>query len=367
MRIALTNDAKTIAGGENFVLFLAKGLVERGHFVTIAAMQGSALAAEARAQGFDTVEINYAQDLRMFAAARMLVRELRSRRIDIVHTNSYQDRTIGAIAAHRLKAGSVASIHSCFSIQHNATHWFRNRFLIQHFTPDGYSTKEILVHKDGIPAERITVVHNALPADAYGRSDALRAQIRGEFSIPEDAILIGNIGSMVAFKGQTRLLDALTRLRDSSRDVRCMIVGDGELAVSLREKAQALGLSERVIFPGHRTDLSALYSAFDIFSLPSLDFGGETYPLVVLTALAAGLPVVASDVGDVKYLVRPNVNGFLTRPGDSADHAAALRMLIDDDALRSTMGANSMRASREDHSLDAMVQRFEQIYRSVLR
>jgi glycosyltransferase involved in cell wall biosynthesis len=303
----------------------------------------------------------------MLAAVHILTEALRKRRIEIVHTNSYHDRTIGAFAARRIRAGCVASVHSCFSIQHNLTHWYRNRYLIHHFTPDGYSTKEILVRKDGIPADRITVVHNALPPGAYVRSDADRARIRAEFSIPADAILIGNVGTMVPFKGQTHLLGAMAQLRDSARDVRCMIVGDGELASSLRDQAREHGLADRVVFAGHRTDLSALYSAFDIFSLPSLDFGGETYPLVVLTALAACLPVVASDVGDVAYMVRDGYNGFLTRPGDAAGHAAALRSLIDDDALRAGMGALSKRKSEEDHSIETMVGQFEQIYSRITR
>ncbi|MBL0176387.1 MAG: hypothetical protein IPP94_14170 [Ignavibacteria bacterium] len=78
----------------------------------------------------------------------------------------------------RLGCANVASVHSCLSIQHNLLHWFRNRHLIDHFVPDGYSTKTLLVEKDGIAPERITVVHNALPDAQVQRSADLRTRVQ---------------------------------------------------------------------------------------------------------------------------------------------------------------------------------------------
>src|SRR5512133_2944636 len=112
MNIALTNCAATIAGGENFVLFLARGLEMNGHRVCIAALQGSDLADEALARGFDTVGIPYCSDHRMIHSVAKLTTALRSRDIDIVHTNANHDRTVGAFAARRLRCACIASVHS---------------------------------------------------------------------------------------------------------------------------------------------------------------------------------------------------------------------------------------------------------------
>jgi glycosyltransferase involved in cell wall biosynthesis len=366
MHIVLTNDQERIAGGESFVLFLAQGLLERGHAVTVAPMQGSDLAAETRRRGIGTCEIAYRQDLGLLAAVRALTSALRGRAVDVVHTNSNFDRTIGAIAARRLGCASVTSVHSCLSIQRNLLHWYRNHQLIDHCIPDGHSTKALLVAKDGIPAERITVVHNALPPSQVHHAPLLRTSTREEFAVPDGALLIGTVGRLVDFKGHAHLLDAMALLRAEGRDVFCVIVGDGVLMPVLREQARSLRIEDRIRFAGYRTDLTALYSAFDIFSLPSVDFGGETYPFVVLYALASGLPVVASDVGDVKDMVRDGYNGFLVPPGRADLHAVAMRTLIDDAILRRGMAGHALEKSRTDHSFDAMIGAFETIYEMVL-
>ncbi|MBL0176388.1 MAG: glycosyltransferase [Ignavibacteria bacterium] len=156
------------------------------------------------------------------------------------------------------------------------------------------------------------------------------------------------------FKGHTHLLDAMALLRADG----CNALHDRGRRRTGAVPARRPGRSasrDRVIFPGYRSDLSALYSAFDIFSLPSIDFGGETYPLVVLSALSAGLPVAASDVGDVRYMVRDGYNGFLLPPGDAARHAEALQTLIDNEVLRREMGALCSGKSPGGEPSEAMV------------
>ena len=113
---------------------------------------------------------------------RQCVRELRDvikrRGIGIVHTNTNYDRTAGAIAARLSGARHVASIHSFHSIQHNLTHWLRNRFWTDRFITLGEGAKEILTRGDGIAPERISIVPLGLDPDEMRRSDELRAKVR---------------------------------------------------------------------------------------------------------------------------------------------------------------------------------------------
>ena len=366
MNIVLTNDAPTIAGGENFVLYLAVGLRRRGHTVTIAALLGSPLQTKAQEEGLHTLGVPYGTHGKEFKAYAALVHGLRGSSIDVMHSNAYTDRTIAAFAGRRLGAVNVASVHSCLSIQRNLLHRFRNRVLIDRFVPDGHSTETLLIDQDGIPARRIRVIHNGIPEDLIRTSEELRTRTRDEFNIPSEAIVFGAIGQMIPFKGHRYLLEAVSLLRDESDGFRCVIVGNGELEQSLRSQAASLGIEDRVIFPGHRTDLSAWYSLFDIFVMPSLDKGGETFPLVMVKALAAGLPVLGSDVGDISYMIQPG-NGLLLPPADVTRLANAMRQLLTDRGTRADMGRSSRKLYEDTFTLAAMAQQFETLYEELMQ
>jgi len=363
MNIVLTNDAMDIAGGENFVLFLAGGLRRRGHHVIIAPMTGSDLAAKAREENHEVIEIPYAGS--KLHAINMFAKALKNKNIDIIHTNSNIDRTVGAFVAKKLHCTCVASIHSCFSIQRNLTHWYRNKFLINHFTPDGYSTKKILLEKDGIPERKITVVHDGVPHESIKFNAEARAEVRRQLQIADDEIVIGAIGRLVEFKGHTYLLKATAKLLEdiANQKIKVVIVGDGELKETLLAESSALGVDKNVIFTGQRTDLSGLYSSFDIFSQPSKDFGGETFPLTMLHALSFGLPVVGTDAGDIRFQIINGENGFLVEPENVDALAEALQKLIHNKALRDSMGKVSFKHFLQNYTLDAMVDKFEAIYK----
>jgi glycosyltransferase involved in cell wall biosynthesis len=366
LTVVLTNDALDIAGGENYALYVARGLRERGHRVIMAPQVGSALAAVARERGFDTREIPYAARGREFAAAKLMADSLRGDAVDIVHTNSNLDRTIGAFAAHQLGAACVASIHSCLSIQYNVTHWLRNRLLIHRFTPVGHSTARVMIGTDRIDATRIRVVHIGLPADDMVYDAAGRTRVRAELGVPDGAVLIGNLARLVAFKGHANLLSALPRVLARFPDTCCAIAGDGELRAELQGRIDALGLGGAVTLLGHRTDVADVLSACDIYVQPSLDFGGETFPVSILGALATGRPVVASDVGDVCYMILDGDDGLLTPPADIVALAEALSELIGDAARRAAMGARARALFLDRFTLETMTTNLESVYREAL-
>ena len=367
LTVVLTNDAADIAGGENYVLFVALGLRQRGHRVIIAPLEGSMLAEAARAQDFETREIPYASRGREFSVARRMVSALRDDHVDVIHSNSNLDRTIGALAARKLRCACVASVHSCLSIQHNITHWFRNRFLIHRFTPVGHSTQRVMTGKDRIPASRISVVHIGMPEEAVRFSAEGRRRVRAELGLSDDAVLIGNLARLVAFKGHTYLLSAMQRLLNAHPSARCAIAGDGELRDSLQSQVGALGLSAQVTLLGHRNDISDFLSACDIYAQPSVDFGGETFPVSVLNAMAAGRPIVASDVGDIRYMVLDGDNGFLTKDKQSRELADALSLLVADVSLREAMGKRSRALFLERFTLETMIANLEKVYHEVVK
>jgi glycosyltransferase involved in cell wall biosynthesis len=156
-------------------------------------------------------------------------------------------------------------------------------------------------------------------------------------------LVVGTVAALRAEKNLGRLLRAFRILRDGVK-ARLVIAGDGPERPALEAEAARLGLAGDVDFTGHVGEPHSLYGGFDIFALSS---DTEQMPMSVLEAMAAGLPVAATDVGDVRLMLAGENAGFITPP-DEASLAAALLALAVDPALRLAVGAaNRARAEQE--------------------
>jgi glycosyltransferase involved in cell wall biosynthesis len=145
-------------------------------------------------------------------------------------------------------------------------------------------------------------------------------------------------------------------------DARFLIVGDGNLLEPLRAQARTLGLGDRVVFAGHRSDVRDLLGAIDVVCLPSLY---EGTPLALFEAMAAARPIVASAVDGCAEILEDGATGLLVPPRDASALGGALRRVIADRSLRGRLGAAAQRASRE-FDIDRTVRRLEDLYVEVL-
>lgn len=360
--ILLTNSSDIYAGGEFYVLELARTLQARGHSVHVCCKPTNLLVEKCRQQGISVLLLDFPPQGRLLNYVQRLRAIVRHHGIQIVHTNTNYDRTAGAFAAKLEGAYHVTNVHSFHSLQHNITHWLRNKFATNHFMVDGDCVKDLLVREDGIPPDRISVVHLGVDPDRM-RTDRKKGElIRREFGLEDRHIVIGNVARLVPFKGHETLLRAFATVADSSPDARLLLVGDGELREPLRSLALSLRVKERVLFAGFRDDLQSMYSAFDIYSHPSIEGGGETFPFAVLQALSQELPVVVTDVGDVAVMVEEGVNGFVVEEKNSKDLADRLLQLAADGGIRSAMGQESRKRLLDRFTLKTMVDMIEQVY-----
>lgn len=366
MNIVLTNKAVNIAGGENYVLYLAEGLRERNHNVIIAPLANSELAAKSIELGFETIEMNYsAKGLDEIPLIFDFAKKLKNKKIDIIHTNSNTDRTVGAFASRLLKCKNIAQIHSHFSIKQRSHHNFRNNF-IDHFITDSISSQNQLVHSDKIDKERVTTIHIGIPKTNVVLTHEEKIKLRNEFNISENDFLIGTIGRLVPFKGHIYLLRAFKDILAQHPDSKLMIVGDGEIQDELISASQELGIFSSVIFPGYRTDVDRLLSIFDLYTHPSIDHGGESFPIAVLLALRAGLPIVASKVSDIPFQVKNDFNGFIVEPGNADELSARISQLINNNNLKKSFAENSINHFYNNFTLKRMINNIELLYEKVL-
>jgi glycosyltransferase involved in cell wall biosynthesis len=186
--------------------------------------------------------------------------------------------------------------------------------------------------------------------------------VRTEFGYAGEDVVIGNVGRLVPFKGQEYLLRAFAQVHAQHPSARLLLVGDGELRESLGRQSKELGVGEIVSFAGFRDDLTALYSAFDIYCHASVEGGGETFPFAVLQALSQELPVVVTRVGDVAEMVTDGVNGFAVMDRDPDALARALHGLLTERGRISSMGAKSRELLLGRFTTAAMVDVVEEVY-----
>ncbi len=177
----------------------------------------------------------------------------------------------------------------------------------------------------GIPVERIVVQHNGVDGERFMPQDKCVA--RRSLGLPADRRIVCYAGNFKPEKGVDILVEALSRLQRCMKDCLLVMVGSGPLETSLRERAQALGLEDRIWFAGRQPheSIPSWIASCDVFCLPSRR---EGCPNVVLEALACGRPVVASAVGGVPELITGD-NGVTAPPNDVEALAEALRRGLD--------------------------------------
>jgi glycosyltransferase involved in cell wall biosynthesis len=211
-------------------------------------------------------------------------------------------------------------------------------------------------------ANRVTVIHNGIDPARVARMRTVEER-RRELGIPADATVIGSLGRLDRAKGYEYLLQAMALFLRQLNNTHVVIGGSGPLVGSLTDLANELGISKRVHFLGHVADPRMVLNALDIYVQPSLC---EAFPIALLEASAAGLPVVASDVGGIPESVLDGETGFVVPPKDPGSLAGSIEKLLADPQLRRAMGDAGVARTRREFSLDTMVRQTLEVYGSLL-
>jgi sugar transferase (PEP-CTERM/EpsH1 system associated) len=202
-------------------------------------------------------------------------------------------------------------------------------------TSVSHAVKQAMVAQEGIPAERIQVVYNGVRPERFAGAGEQRQAVRNSLHLEGGAFVIGTVGRLDPIKDHPMLLQAFARVHAQRGHARLLIIGEGGSREALEAQTRALGLQPAVQFLGSREDIPNRLAACDVFALSSLS---EGMPVTILEAMAAGLPVVATAVGDNPCLVLDGVTGLLCPAGDPGAFSAALIRLLEQEPLRRQLG-----------------------------
>lgn len=210
------------------------------------------------------------------------------------------------------------------------------------------------------PRRALVAVPNGIRVERFAAaSPARRKALRATLGLSPGTRIVGTVGRLNPVKDQSLLLRAFARLHAAMPDTALVLVGDGALRGALDAEAGTLGLADAVHLLGDRGDVDALLPGFDAFALSSRS---EGYSMALLEACAAGLPIVATDVGGNREIVREGVNGWLVGAGDEVALGDALASLLRDPAMAATMGRAGREWALHEASIEAMMRRYDTLY-----
>ena len=292
-------------------------------------------------------------------------------RYDIVHTHSSKAGVLGRIAARAARVPAI--VHTVHGWGFNerqpllvnrtftaAERWCAG-FTDALVTVTPRDTETGLALGIGRPAQ-YTTIRSGIDVEHFRTPRRPRREVRTELGLPADAPVVVSVMRLAPQKAPLDFIDAAGGLLREMAEARILIVGDGPLRQSAEARCRALGIRERVVFTGLRTDVADLLAASDVLALASL---WEGLPRVIPQAMAAGLPVVATAVAGNAEAVADGMTGILVPPRNPAALGSALAAVLADRTRAAAMGAAG-RTRVGEFSVHRMVDDLERLYEQFL-
>ncbi len=349
-----------VGGVEQLLLDRVPRLRARGYAVGVCALgAGGQLIDEFRARGVPVFLCGMRRRADAPAGVWQLARVLARTRPALVHSHLFWSDLAVWLARAVHRCVWVSTKHDDATWMSAPTRWCE-RWLVR-------DAQEILADSRGLAAARrargvlprdATVVHLGAPEPAEATAEA-RAAVRAALHLPAEATVCTIVGRLHAVKAHDVLLAAWAALEGAHRDAHLLVCGSGNEEPALRAQAAQLAEPARVHFLGLRRDVPAILQATDLFVLPS---HSEGFPVSIVEAMGAGLPVVATRVGGVEEAVIDDITGRLVPPGDPVALARALSELLGDPALRTRWGAAARERFRTEFTAEREVDKLEAIY-----
>lgn len=292
-----------------------------------------------------------------------LVKLIKNQHIEIVHAHGFPASLFGAIAS--LFTPGVKYIYSHHfvrsvpwaRVEEALFRWVFSRYVAIVAVSDDIRTS--LLRWFPQIASRCVVIWNGVDLDKFRPAPSIKFRLRAALGLQEDDIVLANVARLVPYKNHKLLISAFSELLRQHPNVRLLLIGEGPLRSELEAMSSELGLSERVVFLGYRSDVADILAASDIFVMPSV---AEGLPVAALEAMAVGLPIVASTGHGIRQVVRPNETGILVPPTQAMAWCCALAELVTDSTKRRRMGERGRRVAEAQFDIQATVDRYETLY-----
>ena len=360
MRLLLVIPTLVRGGAEKQLALLACGLPRDAFDVHVAVLTHSGpLEATLRGAGIPVTVIGKRWKADPLAYLR-LKRHIRSLAPKIVHTWLFAANAYGRQAAIAAGVKHILAGERCVDPWKSAWQLAIDRHLAkrtERIVTNSSGVQEFYVGR-GLPAEKFVVIPNGIEP-ATVTDPVSREALLAELQLPVGSRLIGCVGRLWPQKGHKDLIWAADLLKSTRDDAHLLVIGDGPLRWRLERFTRQNAVEDKVHFLGERGDVARLMQHFDLLWLGS-EYEGQSN--AVLEAMAAGVPVIAYDIAGNRDLVVPEETGYLVSLGDRFEFTRRTHWLLDDESLRSRMGAAGRERAQREFSVGRMVARHAELY-----
>ena len=356
-----------IGGGERVALDLASGQKGRGAEVLALSLEeppDGPMGTEYDARGIEIVRVHKRPGGVDPSLWVRLSREFVRRGINIVHTHNPPPLLYAPPAAKVSRARCVHTKHGANAMP------ARRRLLLRGaarfcdaFVAVSQATAEQARRDRDVDERKLSIIENGIDLARFAPSPEARAEARQALGLPADAFVVGTVGRLVREKNQAALVRAMAPL--VSDKTHLLIVGDGEERAKVESAVAALGEKARFVsLLGARKDTPRIYAALDVFALSS---DSEGLPLVIVEAMASGLPVVSTAVGGIAAVVVDGETGALVPASDVDALSARLARLAASPTLGVSWGTEGRRRALARYSAERMVDDYFAVYERIQR
>ena len=364
-------------GGTVYTFSILKRLIKEGHSVCLLTTNSETIQ-EAGKLGIPVVshiairrEINIFQDSKaLFSLTRYIKRE----KYDIVHTHTSKGGFIGRIAA-RL-AGTPKVVHTIHGFYFNKDSPFLKKLFYGGLEKTAgwfghimiavnNEDREMAIKYGIVKREKIITIYNGVNIEKNESSLAVGTgyfhccDIKKEFNISKDDILIGIVGRLYWEKGQMYGIEAIGKLKEHFPGIKLLLIGKGPDEDNFKYKVKELGLDDSVIFTGFRKDIADWLEIMDIFLLPSLR---EGMSITLLEAMAAGKPIICTDIRGNREVINDGVNGLLVKPKSVDDIVEKVKLLVEDRELAKRLSLQAKEDYMNNFTEDIMLDKIMGVY-----
>ncbi len=381
VNVLIINHSSRISGAETVLLRLMDSFDSRSFKLMVACPRGE-LADKLEQKDIPVIQLPFSplertcNPFKLFRYLiglarihRQLIRTVTNHAIDILHCNSFTATLYACSSARRINVPLIWHMHDI--LQRRPVNGLFVRFAA-HFADRivcvSQAVQQNLV-SFGIDRSKCRVIYNAIPTK---QNIVPTFGFRETLGIPGSALIITMIGQLAAWKGQDILIDAFSKLMTDRENgnIRCLIVGDvihpaeQNYKERILNKVREKGLEGAIIFTGFRRDVDAIIQASDIIVHASTL--ADPLPTVILEAMSAGRPVVATNVGGVPELIVNGKSGLIVPPGKYEDLACALKVLISNPRSREEFGREGARVARDQFGPGKNLRELTALYNSLL-
>lgn len=289
------------------------------------------------------------------ATVLALARAIRRRRAALVHAFDFYSNMVAVPAARMARVPVIASQRDLGNLRSRSRQRMHEAVLARATRVLVNSPAVAATLRHAVPSSKLVVVPNGVDLDRFARPSADRGTA--------ERVRFGTLANLRPEKGVADVVTAMGMVRERYDNVRLAVHGSGPLHDEIERLVARLGLADIVELRGAAARPEVVLRELDVFVLASVS---EACPNAVLEAMATGLPVVATRVGGIPFLVEDEVEGLLVPPRDPAGLAKALVRLVESPDRRATLGANARRRAEADFGIDVQVSRVERLWETTL-